>query len=204
METNEKAMTPEESLQIIQKSISTSRKNMKDGSFYYLLWGWVLLLSSMLCYFVIRYLIINEIYEGMYWKSLLCWIVPIGAGVIIQLIQKRKQRKERLFKTHIDRYLTTLWMAAGVTFALMVIICYIMDIYPTPFILAGVGLVTFASGIMVRFTPLMIGGIIFSAAAVVSAFTPALEQILIFAIALLPGYLLPGYLLRMSKIGSHV
>ena len=177
---------------------------MKDGSFYYLLWGWVLLLSSMLCYFVIRYLIINEIYEGMYWKSLLCWIVPIGAGVIIQLIQKRKQRKERLFKTHIDRYLTTLWMAAGVTFALMVIICYIMDIYPTPFILAGVGLVTFASGIMVRFTPLMIGGIIFSAAAVVSAFTPALEQILIFAIALLPGYLLPGYLLRMSKIGSHV
>ena len=28
-------MTPEESLQIIQKTISNSRKNMREGSFYY-------------------------------------------------------------------------------------------------------------------------------------------------------------------------
>ncbi len=35
----EKSLTPEESLQIIQKSISNSRKNLREGSFYYLLWG---------------------------------------------------------------------------------------------------------------------------------------------------------------------
>ena len=204
METNEKAMTPEESLQIIQKSITTSRKNMKQGSFYYLLWGWVLLAASLICYFVLRYLINNEMYEGMYWKSMLCWIVPIAVGFVIQMIQKGKQRKESIVRTHIQRHMFAMWLAAGITFLILVFICYFQDVYPTPFILAGVGLVTFMSGIMIRFTPLMIGGIIFSAAAVLAAFSNGLDQLLIFGVALVPGYLLPGYLLRISKNGNHV
>jgi len=199
MNTNEKTMTPEESLQIIQKSISTSRKNMKSGSFYYLLWGWVLLLSSLLCYFVIRYLIRNEIYDYMYVKSLLCWLVPIGAGFAIQFIRKGRQRNKQLVRTHIDRYLTILWSAAGITFILMLVICYMQDVFPTPFILAGVGLVTFVSGTVIRFSPLMIGGLVFAASAVVAAYTTGLGQLLVFAVAILPGYLLPGYLLRISK-----
>ncbi len=197
-------MTPEESLQIIQKSILTSRKNMKEGSFYYLLWGWILLISSLLCYFVLRYLIMNEMYEGMYWKSLLCWVVPITTGVLIKMIFTRRRNREEKVRTHIDRYLTMLWYAAAITFILLVIISYFTDVYPTPFILAGVGLVTFVSGFMIRFNPLMIGGLVFSAAGIVAAFAPGLTQLLIFAIALVPGYLLPGYLLKISKNGNHV
>jgi len=204
METNEKTMTPEESLQIIQKSISASRRNMKSGSFYYLLWGWVLLASSLLCYFVLRYLILNEMYSGMYWKSMLCWVVPITIGLIFGSIYKRRKIKNEKVRTHIDRYIAILWTAAGITFVLMVFICYFLDVYPTPFILVGVGLVTFVSGFMVRFNPLMIGGLVFSAAGIVAAFTPGLTQLLIFAVALVPGYLLPGYLLRISKNGNHV
>jgi hypothetical protein len=204
METNEKAMTPEESLQIIQKSISTSRKNMKSGSFYYLLWGWVLLFSSLLCYFVLRYLIRNEIYEYMYLKSLLCWLIPIVIGYVIQFIQKGRQRNKQLVRTYIDRYLTILWASAGVTFVLMVVICYLLDVYPTPFILSGVGLVTFVSGNMIRYTPLMIGGLISAAAAVVAVITPGLGQLLVFAVVILLGYLLPGYLLRFSNGERHV
>ena len=177
---------------------------MKDGSFYYLLWGWVLLIASLLCYFVLRYLIVNEIYEGMYWKSMLCWVVPIVGGLIIGKIIKMRKRKNEIVRTHIDRYLAILWTAAGFTFVIMVFICYLLDVYPTPFILVGVGLVTFVSGFMVRFNPLMIGGIIFSAAGIVSAFTPGLAQLLIFAAALVPGYLVPGYLLKVTKNGSNV
>ncbi|MBL7112355.1 MAG: hypothetical protein ISS19_10495 [Bacteroidales bacterium] len=204
METNEKVMTPEESLKIIQRSILTSRKNMRSGSFYFLLWGWILLLSSLLCYFVLRYLHQHEIYEGMYWKSLLCWTVPIGIGFIIQWIYKRRQRDLELVKTHIDRYLTIIWVAGGITFALMLPICFQLDVYPTPFILAEVGLITFISGMMIRFTPIVIGGIVFTIAGVVSSYLTGLPQLLVFAISILPGYLLPGYLLRMSNSKNNV
>ena len=57
MNAMEKTLTPEESLRIIQRSISNSRRNMREGSFYYLLWGWSLILASLANYFLIRYLI---------------------------------------------------------------------------------------------------------------------------------------------------
>ena len=65
-----KTLTPEESLQIIQKSILNSRKNMREGSFYYLLWGWALILASLANYFLIRNFLGKEQYEGIWIRSL--------------------------------------------------------------------------------------------------------------------------------------
>lgn len=204
METNEKTMTPEESLQIIQRAILHSRNNLREGSFYYLLWGWVLLFASILCYFVLCYFLERQIYQGLYWKALASWIIPIVIGFIIQWIYKARNIRKDLVRSQIDRYLTSIWAAAGVIFALMVLISYILDVYPTPFILAVMGLTTFISGIMVRFNPLMFGGVIFALASIVSVFVPDLYQLIVFACSIVIGYLIPGYLLKISKNGNHV
>jgi len=202
--TNEKTMTPEESLQIIRKAILHSRKNLRDGSFYYLLWGWVLLFASILCYLVLRYFLQREMYEGLYWKALISWIIPIAIGFIIQWIYKVWSKKQDSVQSHIDRYLVYLWAATGIIFASMVAICYILNVYPEPFILAVMGLSTFISGIMIRFNPLLYGGVIFVLAALVSAFVPGHNQLIVFAISIVFGYLIPGYLLKMSKNANHV
>ncbi len=197
-------MTPEESLQIIQKTISNSRKNMREGSFYYLLWGWGLILASLSNYAVLRYYITKEAYASLWWKSLLTWMIYIGIAMIIQYVHTtRASRKEKVF-THLDRYITTLWLSSGAIMALMVFFAFKVDSYPVPFILGITALATFVSGMMVRYTPLIVGGVIFLISAILAMYVGGLEQLLVFAGAMILGYLIPGYMLRTIKNGSDV
>ena len=63
---------------------------------------------------------------------------------------------------------------------------------------------TAVSGLMVRFRPLIIGGLVFLVAAIVSIYLRGTEQLLVLAIAMVFGYLIPGYILRSSKNGDDV
>ena len=200
----EKTLTPEESLRIIQKSISNSRRNMREGSFYYLLWGWALILGGLANYFLIRYLLGQERYDDIMLMSLLAWGVFIIAAMIIQFVyQSRSGKKERVV-THLDRYLTILWVAAGMLMGLMTFLSLKVNAYPTPFILGVTAMATAVSGLMVRFRPLVIGAMVFLAAAVISSFLNGTDQLLVFAVAMLLGYLIPGYIIRSLKNGENV
>ncbi len=200
----EKTLTPEESLRIIQKSISNSRKNMREGSFYYLLWGWALILASLANYFLIRYLIGKERYGDIMLMSLLAWGVFIIVAMIIQFVyQSRVSERERVV-THLDRYITIVWITAGLLMGLMAFLSLKLDAYPTPFILGVTAMATAVSGLMLRFRPLVIGAVIFLAAAVISSFMRGTDQLLVFAVAMTLGYLIPGYILRTSKNGDSV
>ncbi len=200
----EKTLTPEESLQIIQKSISNSRKNMREGSFYYLLWGWALILASLANYFLIRYLIGQERYDDIMLMSLLAWGVFIIAAMIIQFVyQSRVSKRERVV-THLDRYITIIWITAGLLMGLMAFLSLKLDAYPTPFILGVTAMATAVSGLMLRFRTLVIGAVIFLAAAVISSFMRGTDQLLVFAVAMALGYLIPGYIIRSLKNGDSV
>jgi len=90
METNEKTMTPEESIQFIRKSITNSRKNLKENGFYYLFWGWLLTFASVTNYFLIRYLHTRELYKQIFIASSIAWAIFVAVGFIIMFIYKRK------------------------------------------------------------------------------------------------------------------
>ena len=195
----EKTLTPEESLQIIQRSISNSRRNMREGSFYYLLWGWALILASLANYFLIRHLIRLERYDDIMLRSLLAWGVFILAAMIIQFVYQGRARKRERVVTHLDRYIMIIWVAAGLLMGLMAFLSLKIDSYPTPYILGVTAMATAVSGLMIRFRPLVAGGVIFLAAAVVSSFLKGTDQLLVFAVAVGLGYLIPGYLIRTGK-----
>ena len=199
METNEKTMTPEESIQFIRKSITNSRKNLKENGFYYLFWGWLLTFASVTNYFLIRYLHAREMYEQIFIASSIAWGIFVAVGFIIMFFYKSKTGNRNLIITHLDRVLTTLWLSAGVIFVLIILFCYYDESYPTPYILAITGMATFISGMVVRFSPLIAGGVLFAVISIVSIFIPGLSQPLLVAIALVLGFLIPGYLLKTSK-----
>lgn len=199
METNEKTMTPEESLQFITKSILYSKRNLKERSFYYIMWGWILTFASLFNYFLIRYLHNRELYENMYIKVTVSWAIFGAAGFIILFIYKMKAGKKEIVITHFDRFFIILWLSIAVVFALFILFCYYLEVYPTPYILALTGMATFVSGMIVRFTPLIIGGLLFAATSVVSVFIPGFHQLLLVAGSIILGYLIPGYLLRATK-----
>ena len=166
----EKTMTPEESLQIIQKSILRSRENMREGSQFYILWGWALILGAISNYVLIRILIQKEAFEGIWWKSMLTWMVFVGTGFVVQLVYSSRFSREKMVKTHLSRYIGTLWTFSGVVYALMVFFAIKLDTYPTALILAITAIPTFVSGNMVRYVPLMVGGVIFLIASVIALY----------------------------------
>jgi len=64
-------------------------------------------------------------------------------------------------------------------------------------IIAGVG--TLASGMAMRFKPMIIGGSLFFAAAILGVYVPDIYKPLLVGIAIITGYLIPGYLLKASQ-----
>jgi hypothetical protein len=204
METNEKTLTPAESLEIISKTILNSRRNLREGSFYYLLWGWIAVLASLSNYLLIWYSLKKEIYSALYIKCMINWGVFVAAGIAIQMIYYVRSARKELVQTYLDRFLMVLWSAAGVVMIIMTFFCYVKSQYPTPHILAIAAMATFVSGMAVKFRPLVAGGILFALASLPCIFIGGLEQLLVFAGVMILGYLVPGYMLKNVKQDNYV
>ena len=130
-------------------------------------------------------------------------LLKLGRQDIRTLADRRNGKGERI-KTHLDRYIMTIWIAAGVLMTLMVILSLKNEEFPTPYILGVTAMATGVCGLMVRFNPAVIGAIVFFIAAIIASFLNGTDQLLVFAVAVILGYLIPGYILRSSKNGSNV
>lgn len=58
---------------------------------------------------------------------------------------------------------------------------------------------TFVSGIIIRFKPLLVGGVIFWVAGTLCFIVSPLDQYLVGGAAMIFGYLIPGYMLSRAK-----
>lgn len=101
--------------------------------------------------------------------------------------------------TYIEEALSYLWIAIGMAFFVMVFINVISDAWKTAFTyyILMYALGTFVSGRLIRFKPLVIGGLINFILAAVSIKFNFANQLLIGALALLISYIIPGHLLRI-------
>jgi hypothetical protein len=61
------------------------------------------------------------------------------------------------------------------------------------------GLPTFATGAILRFKPLIIGGILFWCIGAAGFFVPGTEGALLYVGAMFFGYIVPGYLLKRQE-----
>ena len=76
---------------------------------------------------------------------------------------------------------------------------------PIPAILMITGMATFTTGMTLKFKPLVAGGIIFWVLTVVCFFVSPLDQLLVEAVGILLGYIIPGILLqKAAKAQAHV
>ena len=84
-------------------------------------------------------------------------------------------------------------------FPVIVFISIRYQIDPTSFILLLEGIGTIVSGRVLRFKPLQLGGLAFFSAALVSVLIPDEYKYLIHAIAIITGFIVPGYMLKHVK-----
>lgn len=191
IQNDEKDFSPEESLYLIQSMISKTKGSVALDSFYFLFWGWLVFACCIIEYVLMIYF--------QYPKHNYVWfLMPVGG--IISGVYSSRQAKTRKSITYIEEALSFLWIAIGLSFFVLVFINVISDAWKTAFtyyiLMYAIG--TFVSGNLIKFTPLIVGGIINFVLAAVSIKFNFAGQLLIGALAILISYIIPGHWLRIK------
>lgn len=187
MENDEKMMTGEESLKIITEMINRTKVNIRQGSFHLLFWGWLITVCSLS-----EWLITNLTH---YAHPYYVWILVIPGAFVSMIYGSVTGRKA---KVHTYADILYMWTWIGFLFAAIVLFIVQSDRMEnvTPYILLLAGFPTFLSGFIVKFKPLIAGGICFWVIAILVHFAGPSLALLGTPVAMLTGYLIPGYMLR--------
>ena len=188
---NMNQLSPQESLNIISEAINQTKDNFKEQSFYFILWGWLISIASFSHYLIIRQTDIEHSY--------IPWLILIPLGWIISITYSIKRERAKKYETLFDMFLKYLWVVIAISFIGILFISFYQKINPTAFILLLAGIGTLISGLVMKFKPLSIGGIFLFVFSIASLFVNNSDTLLINAIAIIIGYLIPAYLLKKTE-----
>ena len=122
-------------------------------------------------------------------------------GGIISGVHGAREGRRQGAMTWMDRVQMWLWGSYTVTLVLLIVAAVSWGRDPNPFVLLLTGLPTFVTGALIRFRPLMVGGVLFWAIGLVSLFALREYSSLVFAFAIVAGYVVPGILLKRHEDG---
>ncbi len=188
--TMEKELSSKESLTLITEMINRAkRETAGDGGFQMRLWGWVIAICNF------GHFTLEELgYEHPYY----IWFLVIPAAAVSFWKGFEIARKARV-KSHVSHVINQVWIMVFVgimiTLAFMPVIGYNQN--PIILILAGIGMWT--TGSLIRVNLVRGGGVLLLLAAVIGFMLPVKAQYLLSGVAMVLGYLLPGYYLTTNS-----
>ncbi len=192
MENEEKLMTGEESLRVITQMINKTRVSVTQTSFHLLFWGWLILACSLSEFLLWRY---TDWTNAWY-----VWFFVIP-GVFVSLIYGFiKGKNEKVYTYGTSIYVWS-WMAFLFASVVFFIIHPLESGSVTKYMLLMAAIPLFISGVVLRFRPLIWGAASFWVLALAAHFGGETVSGLAMPLAMIIGYLIPGYLFRRK--GSH-
>lgn len=196
MQLQDTSPSPSESLQIIEAFISRAKQNLKTISFDLLLWGILVAFAALSHYLLLA------IFK--YQNAWLPWPVLMIGGSIFTTVYHISNRRKQKIQTFTDTFLMWLSISSGLVYFVIAFLCVKQTISPLPFMLAHTSVLILVTGAILRFKPLIAGGILFIAGAIIAAFLEEQNQLLLTTGIVIFGYLVPGILLRKEKSEQHV
>ena len=182
-------MSSKESLALIAEMISQAKKEAAgDGSFHLLLWGWVIAVCDLA-----HYGFAKAGFELPY----LVWLLVIPA-TLISVYFSRKFAKQARVKSHLDSVLGELWLAIYLVIIALVLFMSVLDFNHNPVILLVSAIGVFITGSLIKAKALKLGAGMLAVGALVGFMLPVDDQYLVSGIAMILGYLVPGYYLKKS------
>lgn len=183
----EKDISPQESLALINDMIGRARKRFTDNSVFFLMWGWIVMFASLAHYVILEHTSFDKPYIG-WWLT-----VP---GFIASMIIGARRSKKAVVRGYTSDVYAWLWFMLGMSIFVMVFHGEKLGWYivPLTMLMASVG--TVVSGAMMKFRPLQIGGALFFGFSIFAFQVNEPLQMLLMAVSVLIGYLIPGYIMR--------
>jgi hypothetical protein len=191
-------MNEKEALLLIEEMINSTKQEVKDNGFYYILWGWLVFIAAITDYVLLVFM--DNKQHAMVWAILM----PLGG--LVSVIKGRKDAKKQRVKTYIDEAIKYLTIAFSIS---LFIICFIMPMtndnwrafYPTLMVIYAFAVFIF--GGLLRYKPLIYGAFINWALAIAGYFVTYDWQLLLLALAVLCSFVIPGHLLN-RRFHQHV
>jgi hypothetical protein len=195
MATFENKLSPDESLSLITNVILKTKEKISHNSFPLLLWGWLIAIASF-SFFLIQNFTASRFY-------FIPFPVLAITGIVITYRWYAKQKTISGTETYLNYFINRMWLVLGLCFITVVFINVSHGLVPFTYtlILAAVG--TLASGLTIHFRPLIVGGVLFLCAAVISSYVPDSYKALIHGFAIIGGYIIPGYLLKNHGVNGR-
>ncbi len=187
-------MTPEQSLRVIERMIDQAKQSFSRLSFYFLLWG-VLLTLAMTATHVLA----DEAQALRYGAP---WAVAgLLGGALSSWYGSRQSRKEQVLNP-MDRIIHWLWASFVIALLLVLFTTLLAGGDPAVPITLMTGIPTFLTGQIMRFRPLVWGGMLFWAAGVAMQLAPDPgTRAAVYCAAMMLGYIVPGILLMRKENG---
>lgn len=184
-------MNPEKSLEIIQSMMTESKRSFHKVSPYFLIWGLLMSIAGITESIVVYKLDMKQ--------GFAVWGVMGIVGGIISMIYSKRESKNQPAKNFHDIMYNYVWGGFGITLFLVIVLSVINKINPAPYILLLTGLPTFVTGGLAKHTPLKLGGFVFWIAGILAFLVSKEFSGIVFSLAILFGYLVPGYLLLKQE-----
>lgn len=182
-------LSNQERLEMITRMIHEAKSSVaRGGSNQILLWGWVIALANF-GHFTLE--------QFNYHAPYVVWLIIVPA--IIFSVYLGIKMKSTATVGHIDRVYGQLWLAIGIVIFFTLSMMPQLDYYHNPIIVAIAGAGMYITGRLLRYRPVLIGAVILWSAAIVESQVSLSYHYLISGIAVVLGYLIPGYMLKRSE-----
>ena len=192
MKIEDTPLSPLESLTLISDAIRKTKDNFKENSSYFMLWGWLIAVASF-AFFVLQQYTAFKYY-------FLPFPVLVVTGIVVTLSWYVKRRSANQTETYSGYFFSRMWLVLGLGFIAVVFVSVSQKVPPFQYTLIIAAIGTMVSGLAMKFKPLVIGGVLFFAAAIIGLYIPDAYKPLLAGAAIVAGYLIPGYLLKSAKI----
>ena len=183
-------LSQEDSMALITRMIATAKGNVGQGAFQILLWGWVTVIIS-LSHFLLIMFQVTEHPEFV-------WLLMIPTLVVSMVVGFKKGQKATV-RTPLDYIYKWTWFGFMITFGIMYYFVFGTWELLSPIILLLAGYATFLSGKIIKFKPMVYGGVSLWIWALVAYWVGPYYALLITSIAITTGYIIPGTMLQRRR-----
>ena len=187
----------EEQIEIISKVINSTKENLKPLSVNFIFWGSLIVVMSLIHYSIPQFIQYTE------YSSLLFWTILPMLGMLFTIVYNIKIRKVLGYETYLNRVIKIIWGIFNLSWLVMVVTSLLNGINnPVPEILFLLSTTLITTGIIIKFKPIVIGGILLMLFTVYINFNPNINFLIVNIIGVSLGMLVPGISLYFSKVNE--
>ena len=206
--SQENQLTEKESLELITRMINKAKDACHDTGITAIMWGLVIVICSL-----VRFAELQFEFRLPFDIYMLTYI-----AVIPQIYFSIREKKLRKVRTYDDRFQDGLWLAFGISIALLIFIVgrlyrewdpvndqfetltgtagFKLYEYIAAFFLMLYAIPTFVTGMTMKFKPMFWGGLLCWICCIASLFLPVKTDMLLIALSAAGAWLIPGIIME--------